>query len=343
VAVDVDTLAARGVDLDRLAAYLRHRFPLAGPLRADLIHGGRSNLTYVLTDGASEWVLRRPPLGHVLPSAHDMSREFRVLSALRSTAVPAPEPILLCDEPEVIGAPFYLMSYVRGPVLRDGADTRAVSPAVAARCGDAMLDALVTIATADTGAFGDLGRPKGYLDRQIARWRKQWALSATRELPDIDRLAATLAHAVPVTERDGLVHGDYRLDNVIMSAADETATVAAVIDWEMATLGDPLVDLGLLLVYWDPATADVTGTEHAISANPGFPAADQLTARYARATGTDLAHLDFYVAFGYFKLAVIAEGIHARYLAGQTVGTGFDRVGAAVPALVASGVRTLRA
>ena len=338
---DIATLAAQGVDLPKLHDHLAQRIHVAGPLRADLIHGGRSNLTYVLSDGTSEWVLRRPPLGHVLPSAHDMSREFRVLTLVRPTAIPAPEPVLLCDDVDVIGAPFYLMSYVRGPVLRDAADTRPLSPAVAARCGDALLDGLVAIATAEVGAFGDLGRPQGYLDRQVARWKKQWDLSATRDLADLDRLAARLADRVPANSRAGLVHGDYRLDNVILTSADENATVAAVIDWEMATLGDPLVDLGLLLVYWDPVTADVTGTEHAVSANPGFPTTGELAARYAEATGADLADLDFYVAFGYFKLAVIAEGIHARYLGGRTVGSGFERVGPTVPALVAAGSAAL--
>ncbi|HJQ43587.1 MAG TPA: phosphotransferase family protein [Jatrophihabitantaceae bacterium] len=341
MAADTSATATQGLDLDRLTPYLSQHLPLAGALRAELIQGGRSNLTFILSDATSEWVLRRPPLGHVLPSAHDMSREFRVLTALESTDVPAPQPILLCADPDVIGAPFYLMSYVRGPVLRDAADTESLSPAVAARCADALLDGLVTIAEADITAFGDLGRPQGYLDRQVARWKRQWELSATRELPDIERLAATLAAGVPASSGAGLVHGDYRLDNVILSAADENAAVAAVIDWEMATLGDPVVDLGLLIVYWDPVTAAVTGTEHAVSANTGFPTTDELASGYAEATGADLTHLDFYVALGYFKLAVIAEGIHARYLAGQTVGSGFDRVGSAVPLLAARGLAAL--
>jgi aminoglycoside phosphotransferase (APT) family kinase protein len=327
-----------GVDLRRLTEHLAERVPLAGPLSVELIHGGRSNLTYRLTDGRHDWVLRRPPLGNVLPSAHDMGREFRVLSALHGTDIPVPEPVLLCTDDSVLGAPFYVMSRVDGPVLRDAADTRGLRPEEARAAASELVRVLAAIHRLDTARLAGFGRPDGYLARQVARWQRQWSLSATRDLPDVDRLVTGLAGRVPQPQRASLVHGDYRLDNVIFGA---DRRIAAVVDWEMATLGDPLADLGLLLVYWDDVSAAVTGTEHAVSANPGFPAATELAERYAAGTGLDLTELGFYVAFGYFKLAVIAEGIHARFLAGRTVGHGFETVGGAVPELVGRGLAAL--
>jgi len=314
---------------------------LAGPLSIDLTHGGRSNLTFPLTDGLHYWVLWRPPLGNVLPTAHDMGREYRVLDPLHNTEIPVPAPVLLCQDESVIGAHFYLMSYVTGPVLRDAADTRNLDPADARHAAEQLLDVLTRIHGVPPERLEGFGRPDGLMARQVARWQRQWAMSATRELPDIDRLTARLTGRVPEPQRASLVHGDYRLDNVIFSPGPR-GKVAAVIDWEMATLGDPLADLGLMLVYWDPVTAAVTGTEHAITANSGFPRIAELIEWYAAATGMDTSELGFHVAFGYFKLAVIAEGIHARFLAGKTVGRGFETVGSAVPLLVQSGLDALQ-
>lgn len=331
--------APTGLDLGVLGRYLDEHIGLAGPLRAELIHGGRSNLTYRLTDGVGDWVLRRPPLGHVLPTAHDMAREFRVLTGLRNTDVPIPEPVHLCEDRDVLGCPFYVMSRIDGPVLRDADDTKDLAAEVARASATHLVDTLAVLHSAPTSALAGLGRPAGFMSRQVARWRAQWNLSATRELPEVDRLADRLAASVPEPRSVGIVHGDYRLDNVILTPAYDG--VAAVIDWEMATVGDPLADLGLLLVYWDPATESVTGSRHAVSANAGFPDRNALVERYATSGVAPVDDLAFYVAFGYFKLAVIAEGIHARYLGGQTVGAGFDRVGGVVPTLVDSGLQQL--
>ncbi|WP_326791646.1 phosphotransferase family protein [Streptomyces sp. NBC_00841] len=333
-----------GVDLDRLTPYLEAALGLAGRLRASLIAGGRSNLTYRLTDGRGDWVLRRPPVGHVLPTAHDMAREYRVIDALHGTGVPVPGPVVLCQDPDILGADFYVMERVEGPVLRGADDTRDLAPDVAARCARHLVDVLVSLHTTDPAVLEGFGRPEGFVARQVSRWARQWSLSATRELPGIDELVRRLELAVPQAQRVSVVHGDYRLDNVIFAPGEqgEPAGIAAVIDWEMSTLGDPLTDLGLMLVYWDEITENVTGTRHAVSANPGFPGRRELADAYARASGLDLSALDFYVAFGYFKLAVIAEGIHSRFLAGQTVGEGFEKAGTAVPALVDSGLATLR-
>jgi aminoglycoside phosphotransferase (APT) family kinase protein len=334
--VDQRAAAPVGVDLPALTAYLGEAIELAGPLRADLMQGGRSNLTYRLTDGAHDWVLRRPPLGHVLPTAHDMAREFRVLEGLAGSDIPAPGPVVLCRDPAVLGCDFYVMERVEGPVLRDAAHTAGLDAATAARIADDLVDTLVTMHAAVPEALADLGRPDGFMARQVRRWHRQWDLSATRSLPELTVLVDRLAAAVPPPQAASIVHGDYRLDNLILRPAYDG--VAAIVDWEMATLGDPLADLGLLLVYWNPVTESVTGSRHPIAANSGFPGADAVAERYARGSGRDLADLGFYVAFGYLKLAVIAEGIHARYLAGETVGDGFDRVGAVVPDLVSAGL-----
>ncbi len=334
-----------GVDLERLTPYLDAAVGLAGPLTATLIQGGRSNLTYRLTDGRADWVLRRPPVGHVLPTAHDMAREYKVMDALHGTAVPVPGPVLLCQDHDVLGADFYVMERVDGPVLRSADDTRGLAPEVAARCARDLVDVLVTLHTTDPAVLEGFGRPDGFVARQVSRWARQWSLSATRELPGIDELVRRLTRAVPPAQRAVVVHGDYRLDNVIFvpdRQGEPGGGIAAVIDWEMSTLGDPLTDLGLMLVYWDEITENVTGTRHAVAANPGFPDRAALAEAYASASGLDLSALHFYVAFGYFKLAVIAEGIHSRYLAGQTVGENFEKAGPAVPDLVQSGLTALR-
>lgn len=332
-----------GLALEPLADYLRARLPdgLAGPLRADLITGGRSNLTYRLTDGRSRWVLRRPPLGHVLPTAHDMSREYRVISALRDTAVPVPDALLLATDTDPIGAPFYLMSEVNGVVLRDAAGYARLSAERAAHCARLLVDtlaALHAVAPASVG-LADFGRPDGYLTRQVDRWYRQWGRSATRDLPALDRLHDALARSVPVSGRAGIVHGDFRLDNLMFDPT--LRRVAAVLDWEMATLGDPLADVGLLYVYRELAGHGLAGSADPLPAGLDFPSGSALLADYARATGTSAHRLDWYAALGYYKLAIISEGIHARYLAGETVGADFDAIGERVPSLVELATRAL--
>jgi aminoglycoside phosphotransferase (APT) family kinase protein len=330
-----------GLDLDALTKYLDGQRPglLSGALSAELIPGGRSNLTYRLTDGTHRWVLRRPPLGHVLATAHDMSREFRVLSALDGSAVPVPAVVLLCSDAEVLGAPFYLMTEVEGVVLRHRTQTDELGRTACATIGHELIDVLARLHTIDPTSVGlaDFGRPEGYLHRQVARWRKQLDASRSREVPGFDELQAGLAASVPDSQRFSLLHGDYRLDNVLVDTA--VPRISAVLDWEMATLGDPLADLGLLVLYSgshpeDPITGGVTSA-------PGYPGVDELVARYAERTGLDLSTLDWYVALASFKLAVVLEGIHYRFTQGKTVGAGFDQIGERVPGLVQGGLAAL--
>ncbi|WP_433560437.1 phosphotransferase family protein [Nocardia sp. CA-151230] len=331
-----------GLDLPALQRYFDEHVPgTAGPLRAGLLQGGKSNLTYRLSDGVHDWVLRRPPLGPLTPTAHDMAREFRIVAALAGSGVPVARAVSLCEDEAVIGVPFAVVDHVAGRTLRDGDEAARLSSAQAATCAAALVDTLAALHTVDFTAAGlsEFGRPTGYLERQVRRWRGQWDRVATRELSTVDRLADALRANLPAWSEAAIVHGDYRLDNTILSA--DLTRVAAVIDWEMATLGDPLADLGLLQVYWDPRTEPVLGVQHAPTANPGFPSAADLAERYSMATGRDVGGLSFHRALGYFKLAVIAEGIHQRFLAGKTVGAGFDQVGRAVPVLFDAGLDTL--
>jgi aminoglycoside phosphotransferase (APT) family kinase protein len=332
-----------GVDLDRLDAYLASAAPglVVGPLNAELITGGRSNLTYYLNDGTNRWVLRRPPLGHVLSTAHDMAREFRVLAGLAKTSVPVPVTIHLCSDPEPLGAPFYLMEHVPGVVLRAREQTEALGPDRCAALGTRLIDVLAELHTVDPDSvgLGDFGRPDGYLARQVSRWRKQLDASRSREVDGIDELHDRLAATVPVSARSSLIHGDYRLDNVLVDT--DRSDITAVLDWEMATLGDPLADLGLFVVY----TRSRSHTDDVISGGvtgaPGFPPTAELIARYVEHTGTDVSALDWYVGLAGFKLAVVLEGIHYRFTQGKTVGAGFDRIGEMVPNLVRGGLAAL--
>jgi aminoglycoside phosphotransferase (APT) family kinase protein len=326
-----------GVDLARLRGYFVEHVPdaLDAPLRAELIAGGRSNLTYSISDGEHTWVLRRPPLGHVLPTAHDMAREYRVLSALGGTGVPVPETYALCQDDEVNGAPFYVMEKVDGVIYRDGASLSELDPATAARVSEELVDVLARIHTVDYDAvgLGDFGHPDGFLERQIRRWGQQWERSQTRELPGVDEIARRLRAALPESGPPTIVHGDYRLDNTMM-ALDDPGRIVAVLDWEMSTLGDPLADLGLFLLYWGNAGAQIIATGSAIDAQAGFLTADEVVERYARESGRAVDALDWYVVFAYYKLAIIVEGIHARFRMGKTLGEGFDAMGQTVVALI---------
>ncbi len=328
--------------------------------RIELIAGGRSNLTYRLDFGADpvageapltpggagtrdtghpgRLVLRRPPLGHVLPTAHDMSREFRVLTALSGTRVPVPTPVALCPDEDVIGAPFYVMQYVDGLILRTQEDGKKITALQAGQISECLAQTLAAIHQTDLAAAGlrGFGRPEGYLGRQLKRWQRQWELSATRALPGYDRLVARLAQRLPDGAEGTLVHGDFRLDNLLIELQPQPR-VAAVVDWEMSTLGDPLADLGLTLSYWtDPGDTERLGIElaGAITSRPGFLTSAEFAGRYAELTGRDISGIGYYVAFGCFKLAVVLEGIHARFLQHKTVGEGFDQAGSGVPALI---------
>ncbi|PWR13714.1 acyl-CoA dehydrogenase [Micromonospora sicca] len=339
----------KGLDLDRLTAYLAERRPelTAGPLSARLIAGGKSNLTYLVHAGGRELVLRRPPLGHVLATAHDMAREHRVISALAPTEVPVPEALLLCADDAVIGAPFYLMQKVDGQVYRTRAQTDPLTDGQRHDLAMAMMDTLAALHMVEPAAVGlaDFGRPEGYLGRQVRRWAGQLDRSRSRELPGIDELRDALADTVPEGANAGrIVHGDYRLDNLL--AAVDPVTVRAVLDWEMATLGDPLADLGLLLTYWsvlgDSELAEGNPVADGIGPRAGFPTGDELIDRYAGRSDVDVGPLHWHVALGCFKLAVICEGIHYRHTLGQTLGGGFDRIGDMVAPLVEHGLRAVR-
>ncbi|WP_214109351.1 phosphotransferase family protein [Acrocarpospora catenulata] len=334
--------AVSGLDLPALERFCHEHVPgFRGGLTAELVQGGRSNLTYLLSDGNTRWILRRPPLGLLTPSAHDMYREYRVVSALGDSGVPVARAVAFGQD-DVLGVPFSVVEYVDGTVIRTLEQLHALPDAEITGCGFALVDVLARLHSIDPGAVGldGFGRPEGYLARQVRLWKDQWERVRTRQLDDIDRLHAHLAEVCPPESGASIVHGDYRIDNAILDPADP-ATVRAIVDWEMSTLGDPLADLGLHLVYANPAFAPVLAG-YAASTSPRLPATADLAQRYAERTGGDLGNLPFYLALGYFKITVIAEGIHARFRQGLTRGTGFDTVGAAVAPLAAEGLRALR-
>ena len=333
-----------GLPLGPLDDHLRSALPalLRGPLSATLVAGGRSNLTYVLTDGTSRWVLRRPPLGHVLETAHDMGREHRLLAALAPTDLPVPRPLLLAG-PEVIGAPFYVMEFADGLVLRERQQLERLDGAAATALADELVDVLARLHRLDPEqvGLGDLGRPAGYLERQLRRWSRQLEASHSRDLPELARLADRLGRDLPVSSAAAIVHGDYRLDNVVVDPAH--GHVVAVLDWEMATLGDPLADVASTVVWWD-GMAGLDSPVAAVPAEvPGYPGRAHLLEAYARHSALDLDPLPWYLAFAFFKIAAIFEGIHYRSRQGLTVGEGFERLGELVPPLVERGHAALAA
>ncbi len=288
-----------------------------GPFEYERIAGGRSNLTFRVADAAGgRWILRRPPLGTTLGSAHDMAREHRILSGLAGTDVPAPAPVALCEDEDVTGAVFYVMELVEGQVLRDEDDVEAhFDEAGRRRVGEAIADTLADLHAVDFAAagLGELGKRDGYAERQLKRWMRQWEGSKTRELPVMEQTHALLSERVPPQHDTAIVHGDYRLDNVIVAPSGE---IAAVVDWELCTLGDPLADLGLLMVYWAEGSDKVIPLTRSPTLAAGFPGREELTARYAERSGRDVSQLDFFVALGYWKLAAILEGVYARYASG---------------------------
>ena len=331
-----------GLDLDRLRGLLDRERPglVTGPLSGRLIEGGRSNLTYAVTDGSAKWVVRRPPLGHVLATAHDMKREHRVISALHPTDVPVPNPVLLCEDDEVLGAPFYVMEFVEGTPYRTADELVPIGPERTRGAVLELVDTLVELHAVDPAEVGlaDFGRPEGFLDRQLRRWGKQLAASRNRELSGVEELNAALGRHLPTSPTPTVVHGDYRLDNVLIGEDDK---IKAILDWEMSTLGDPLTDLGLLVMYSIPLKLPNSPISTTASA-PGHPTPAELIERYAARSGRDVSSVAWYTAFAWFKLAVILEGIHYRYTLGQTVGRGFDRIGELVPVFIEHGLTTLQ-
>ena len=310
--------AQHTVDLGALQSWLeRHLDGFAGPLSIEMFKGGQSNPTYKLITPTRAYVMRAKPgpVAKLLPSAHAIEREFRVMSALRATDVPVAQMHVLCEDESVIGRAFYVMEFVEGPVLRGLAEAEAFPDEADRRAiGERVADTLVAIHAVDPDAagLGDLGRKQDYVARQLRRWHGQWEQSKTRELAAIDAVHERLSARIPEQGPATIVHGDYRLDNMILTPAGE---VAAVVDWELCTLGDPLADVGLLLVYWPDSAEDLALGQPANLA-PGFPSRAELASRYAERSGRDLSQIDFYVALGYWKLAIILEGVYARYTAG---------------------------
>ncbi len=317
MAEDDDTTTPAGIDRDAVEAWFETNVDgVELPLAFEMIAGGRSNLTYSVTDAAGRrWALRRPPLGKRLGSAHDMGREHKVVSGLADTPVPVPPIAGFCEDDSVNEAPFYVMDFVDGPILRTKEDAAGLGPEQRQAIGERVVDTLITIHSVDPDAagLGDLGKKADHVARTLRRWLGQWEKSKTREfglVGDVhDRLAARIPEQGPAT----IVHGDYRLDNMIL---DESGEVQAVVDWELCTLGDPLADVGLLLVYWAEEGDDLLPLFEPATMLPGFISREQVKARYAERSGRDLSEIDFYVALGYWKLAIILEGVFARYMAG---------------------------
>ena len=317
------TAAAEAVDVARVTDWLvAHAPPVEPPLAFDLVAGGRSNLTFVVTDAAGRrLVLRRPPMSHVLATAHDMGREHRIISALHTSRVPVPEALGYCDDQAVNGRPFYVMGFVDGHVLRSASEVEAALDEAGRRAAGAdLVDVLVRLHEVDVDAVGlaDLGRREGYVERQLRRWHGQFHRSQDQEREAgvfrpaevVDEVHSLLSARVPTQQGVAIVHGDYRLDNTIVGG---DGTVRAVLDWELCTLGDPLADVGTLLVYWADGSrrsrASATGL-------PGFPSRDELAAAYAARSSLDLTPLPYYVALGHWKLACIMEGVYVRYASG---------------------------
>ena len=337
-----------GVDVAGLEAWLAHAHPerAAGPLRVDVISGGRSNLTYSVAGARTPLVLRRPPLGHVLASAHDMRREHRVISALAGTTVPVPVAVDIVDDTDagaVTGTHFFVMEKASGTVVahrrHNAIYTRTGLRALSIQLAQHLAD-LHALEPLTVGLEG-FGRPEGYLARQLSTWRRQLEASRSRDTPFLDRLATGLDGDIPASPRASIVHGDYRLDNALVVGDGDAPRISAILDWEMATLGDPLVDLGMLALYWDIGALPDAATSAAPSAvdpDAGYPAAAELVEAYAAHAGIPVPDLRWYRAFAAFKLAVILEGIHYRYRAGDTVGDGYERIGTLVEPLARQGL-----
>lgn len=307
----------QGIDIEPVSKWLAANIPGAvAPFTFQLIAGGRSNLTFkVVGADGTRFVLRRPPLGHVLATAHDMAREHRIIAAVGRTDVPVPPALGVCIDEAVNGAPFYVMGYVDGIVL-DSPDRAATMPvALRVQASEHLIDVLADLHAVDVDqvGLGDLAKREGYVARQVKRWSTQWAQSKARELPAIDEVARLLGERLPEQRGVVIAHGDYRFGNCLTDVA--AGRIAAVLDWELCTLGDPLADVGYLGVYWYDGEAANTRANDPTSAG-GFPSYPDLLQRYALRTGRDLSGIGYYVAFSCWRLAVISEGVYARYLHG---------------------------
>ncbi|MES2170108.1 MAG: phosphotransferase family protein [Actinomycetota bacterium] len=343
-------MTVRGLDLAKLEPWLARALPdrVNGPLEATVLAGGRSNLTYRLDAGRAPLVLRRPPLGHVQSTAHDMAREFRIISALTGTNVPVPAALRFDDDSAGqagVGTPFYLMDFVDGRILSSKKANAAFTAAQLRQLSLDLVHALAALHSTDPAGvrLDDFGRPDGYLERQLRRWATQYDGSRNRDLPELDQLQAGLQQGVPHTVQTSLLHGDFRLDNAIVTVdGSGTPAIGAILDWEMATIGDSFADLGLLGLYWNIALIEGTdAVPSAVDLAAGYPAFAELVDEYASVRGITVPDLSWYLAFSAYKLAVILEGIHFRFQAGETVGAGFDAIGGLVAPLARVGLRYL--
>ena len=317
-----DTAAVRaGEELDpqALASYLKGKLEGAEQLVIEQFPGGHSNLTYLLRTPAREYVLRRGPLGPVAPKAHDMAREYKVLRAVHPVFPPAPEVFHLCEDTSIVGAVFFIMERRRGIIVRDEIPPElAAFTEYQARVSRGLIDCLVELHAVDIFRYGldSLGRPDGFLDRQVRGWFERWNRAQTESIPLMEEIMAWLSDQMPASSRATLVHNDFKLDNVVLNAGDP-GQIEAVLDWEMATVGDPLVDLGLLLCYWTQPS-DPGGTKPTLTAHPGWFTRDQLVERYAEKTRRDVSRIGYYEVFALFKLAVVLQQIYVRFHRGQT-------------------------
>ncbi|MGA2036680.1 MAG: phosphotransferase family protein [Acidimicrobiales bacterium] len=341
---------AEGIDPDRVSDWLVANVrDIELPVRFELIAGGRSNLTYKVSDAAgSSYALRRPPISHVLPTAHDMAREYRVITALGDTPVPVPHTYGLCQDDAVNGRPFYVMEFVEGHILRDAhVAESALGPAARKRAGESMAQTLAALHAVDVDevGLGDFAKRDGYVERQLRRWYEQFRNSQV-EGTDTTAIVGTvhdrLATAVPSQDSTTIVHGDYRLDNAVLGP---DGALRAVLDWEISTLGDPLADMGLLMVYWTGPDDEAALLDMTPTVVRGFPSRAEMRALYESASGRDLSRLDFYIAFGYWKLACILQGVYARYAGGATAGdrSSVDAFAQSVARLAEMALETLEA
>ena len=314
-----------GVNEANVTAWMVEHLYAVAPLNFELIAGGRSNLTFRVTDAVgSTYALRRPPTSHVLPTAHDMVREHTIIEALFPLGIPVAKPLGLCVDPEVNERPFYVMEFVDGAILRDRAQAESTfDVATRAAIGDNLAATLAQLhdVDVDQAGLGDLARHDGYIERQLRRWRRQFEQMKVEGVDHetvIEEVGDELARSIPVQQRVTVVHGDYRLDNTVL---DHEGKVRAILDWEICTLGDPMADLGVLLCYWsEPGDTTAALLGAAPTTAPGFATRDQVLNAYARHTSLDVSHVAYYQAFGYWKLACILQGVFARYRAGATAG-----------------------